>query len=405
VASVPCVPGKRDLRLLVGAVGLSSLGDRVALVPLALLVEQRGDSGLAVAALFIAMWSPAALLAGPAGLLADRVSPQRLLTLSSLAAAALCAGLAFADGLALVLALVALMGCLNAVAMPAEFSLLPLVAGEGDLARANGQVEFARYGGFILGPAAGGVLAAAGGTTGALLANGVTFLALAGVSAAMRIDWAPHAHHARERMRDGIDFLARDHELAPVVGIVFVSLLLMTATPAAALFFAAEDLDMGGAGYGLLMGVWGAGMAIGALAVAPRFRRGAIATVTVAAVAAQGVGIAVPALWPMVWLAIAGYLFGGIAHGTKNVLARTLIHHRAPERLRGRAFAAFNGLRNGAELVALTLGGVAIGALGARWTLVYAGGLPVVAAVVGLVWMRVRIRIPAPVRQPVPAPT
>jgi MFS family permease len=395
------VPGKRDLRLLVSAVGLSSLGDRVALVPLAVLVEQRGDSGLAVAALFIAMWSPAALLAGPAGLLVDRVSPQRMLTVSSLAAAALCAGLAFADGLGLVLALVALLGCLNAVAMPAEFSLLPLVAGERDLTRANGQVEFARYAGFILGPAAGGVLAAAGGTTGALLANGATFLALAAVSAAMRIEWAPHAHHARERMRDGIDFLARDRELAPVVGIVFVSLLLMTATPAAALFFAAEDLDMGGAGYGLLMGVWGAGMAIGALAVAPRFRRGAMATLTVAAVAAQGVGIAVPALWPMVWLAIAGYLFGGISHGTKNVLARTLIHHRAPERLRGRAFAAFNGLRNGAELVALTLGGVAISVLGARWTLVYAGGVPVIAAVVGLLWMRVRLRVPLP--EPSPA--
>ena len=66
----------------------------------------------------------------------------------------------------------------------------------------------------------------------------------------------------------------------------------------------------------------------------------------------------------MVWLAVAGYLFGGIAHGTKNVLARTLIHERAPERLHGRAFAAFNGLRNGAELVALTLGGVAISVLG-----------------------------------------
>jgi hypothetical protein len=160
---------------------------------------------------------------------------------------------------------------------------------------------------------------------------------------------------------------------------------------------------MGGAGYGILMATWGAGMAIGALVVAPRFRLGAMACAAVAAVAAQGLGIAVPALWPMVWLAMAGYLFGGISHGTKNVLARTLIHHRAPERLRGRAFAAFNGLRNGAELVALTIGGVAISALGARWTLVYAGGVPVVAACVGLVWMRARVRV-ALAPEPAPAP-
>ena len=66
-----------------------------------------------------------------------------------------------------------------------------------------------------------------------------------------------------------------------------------------------------------------------------------MACVAVAAVATQGLGIAVPALWPAVWLALAGYLFGGVSHGVKNVLARTLIHERAPERLRGRAFAAF----------------------------------------------------------------
>ncbi len=358
---------------------------------------------MAVAALFVAMWSPAALLAGPAGLLADTWSPRRLLILSSLASAVLCAGLAAADGLALVLALVALLGCLSAVALPAEFALLPLVAGEQRIARANGQVEFARYAGFIAGPAVGGLLAAAGGTTFALVANGATFLVLAGVGALMQVQWAPHAHAARERMREGIDFLARDRELAPVVGIVFLSLLLMTATPAAAVFFATDDLHMGQAGFGILMAVWGAGMALGALVVAPRFKLGAMACAAVAAVGAQGLGIAVPALWPMVWLAIAGYLFGGVAHGTKNVLARTLIHERAPERLQGRAFAAFNGLRNGAELVALTLGGVAISALGARWTLLYAGGVPLLTALVGLVWMRARVRV-AVGAQTAPAP-
>jgi MFS family permease len=388
------VPRKRDLRLLVGAVGLSSLGDNLALVPLLVLVEERGGSGVAVAAMFVALWGPAALLAGPAGLLADRVSPRRVLGVTALIAAAACAALAAGEGLGLLLALVAVLGCANAFAQPAEFTLLPAVAHGHDLVRANGQVEFARYAGSILGPVAGGLLAAAGGATGALLADGATFLALAGVAAALRVKWAPHPPAAgRERMREGIAFLSRDAELAPVVGIVFVSLLFMTATPAAALFFAQEDLGTGASGYGVLMAVWGAGMALGALAVAPRFRLGAMACAAVAAVAAQGLGIAIPALWPAVWLALAGYLFGGVAHGVKNVLARVLIHERAPERVRGRAFAAFNGLRNGAELVALTLGGVAIGALGARWTLVYAGGVPVIAAVVGLVYFRTRVRV------------
>ena len=55
------------------------------------------------------------------------------------------------------------------------------------------------------------------------------------------------------------------------------------------------------------------------------------------------------------------------------MLLRTLIHERAPEALRGRAFAAYNGARNGAELGALVLGGIVVGALGARAALLLAG--------------------------------
>ena len=72
-------------------------------------------------------------------------------------------------------------------------------------------------------------------------------------------------------------------------------------------------------------------------------------------------------------MALIGFSLGGVAHGVKNVLLRTLIHERAPDALRGRAFAAYNGARNGAELGALVLGGIVVGALGARAALLIAG--------------------------------
>ena len=76
-----------------------------------------------------------------------------------------------------------------------------------------------------------------------------------------------------------------------------------------------------------------------------------------------------------------GFAFGGVAHGLKNVLLRTLIHERVPEALRGRAFAAYNGARNGAELGALALGGLVVGAFGARAALLASGLGP---ALIGL---------------------
>jgi hypothetical protein len=56
---------RRDLPVLAAAIGASALGDGLALLPLNLQLRSMGGSGLTVAALFIAVWSPAALLAAP----------------------------------------------------------------------------------------------------------------------------------------------------------------------------------------------------------------------------------------------------------------------------------------------------------------------------------------------------
>jgi hypothetical protein len=46
----------RDFRLVVGALGLSALGDWVAIVALGLHMKEVADSGLVVAALWICLW-------------------------------------------------------------------------------------------------------------------------------------------------------------------------------------------------------------------------------------------------------------------------------------------------------------------------------------------------------------
>jgi sugar phosphate permease len=83
-------------------------------------------------------------------------------------------------------------------------------------------------------------------------------------------------------------------------------------------------------------------------------------------------------------VALAGFVVGGIAHGVKNVLARTLIHERVPDAMRGRVFATYNAARNGAELGALGLGGVAVGALGAQAALALSGAIPLAIGLAAL---------------------
>lgn len=387
-----------DLNILVGAVGLSALGDWLALVPLSLELQETTGSGVVVALLFIAIWSPAILLAGPAGLLADRYDTRRVLIVVSLAQTAVAVGLAFVSGIAPILALAALLGIGFAVAQPAEFALVPRVAGEGRLTVANGRVETARYAGFTAGPLAGGLLAALGGLEVAMIVNAVTFVVVAlaaGVVRCPALENCVIPERGEGRAWAGAAYLVRDRILAVVMVVAFVSLLFMTASVAADVFFAKDYLEIGDAGYGLLLTTWTMGMALGATFIAKHVAPAVIAAAALGAIVVQGLGIAGSTLWLVPLLAFAFFFVGGLAHGTKNVLVRTLIHTRVPASLHGRAFAAYNALRNGAELVALLAGGFLVVALGARWTLFLAGVIPMAAGLVAFAVTRRRLSEPA----------
>jgi MFS family permease len=388
--------GRRDIRLITGAVGISALGDFLLWVPLTLHLQATTDSGLAVAALFIALWSPVVVLAPLAGLLVDRREARAVLIGASIAQALAAAALGFAlDSTAAILALAVALGIGNAISQPAEFALVPVIGRGRELTQLNGYVESARYAGMTAGPVIGGLLVGFGGTDTAMFINAGTFaaVALAGALLHARRPPAAAAHEAGEsdRARDGIVFLLRDRTLALVIGVVFVSLLFMTASATAEVFFLREDLKVSETLYGLLFACWMIGMVLGALVVARRVPPAALPVAALVFVAVQGAGLGLPTVWLAVGFGGAMWLIGGIGHGTKNVLARSLIQQRVPERLHGRAFAAYNGLRNGAELVALAGGGVLVAAIGGRATLAIAGAVPVLAVLAGLAIYRARL--------------
>jgi predicted MFS family arabinose efflux permease len=249
-----------------------------------------------MAGLFLALWTPLVVLAPLAGSVVDRRDARDVLLVASLAQMAVAASLVLAvDSIGAMIALAALLGTGFAFAQPAEFALVPVVAGGQDLTRVNGLVETARYAGMGLGPVLGGVLAGLGGTEVAMLVNAGTF------------------------------------------GVLVATLV-------------------------------------------------------------QGAGLGLPTAWLVAVFAGAMWFIGGTGHGIKNTLARTLIQERVPDRLHGRAFAAYNAMRNGAELVALACGGVLVAVLGGRTTLALAGGVSVAVALVGLALYR----RPAPAGRPEP---
>jgi MFS family permease len=376
----------RDFRLVAGAVGLSALGDWVAIAALGLHVRDMTDSGLAVAGLWVCLFGPSVAVAGHAGLLVDRVETTRLLTGASLVGALVAGLLGFTTGTAAVLALTALLGLVFAIVQPAEFALVPPLAGSR-VQEANGQIETARYVGFGLGPLLGVLLFSAGGLGLAMMVDAATFAAVVAVALTLRVRRDPRALEEAERTpraRDGIAFLFRDRVLSVAMMAAFISLLFMSAVWVGELFFVKDVLERGDVAYGLMLSIWTLGMALGALLLSPRVAVGGVAATALAAVAVQGAGLALPALWLSVAFFLVCSFLGGVAHGLKNVMFRSLIHARVPDRLHGRAFAAYNGIRNSAEIGAFVAGGLLVTAIGPRGTLAYAGGFSALAGCVGL---------------------
>ncbi len=376
---------ERDFLLVSLAVGLSAMGDWVAITALGLHVEEMTDNGYAVAALWICLFGPSVAVAGHAGLLVDRVEATRLLAVVSALGAIGAAALALVDALAPVLVLTAALGVVFALMQPAEFSLIPVLAGRR-VQEANGHVETFRYLGFGIGPVVGGLLFAVGGLELAMAVDAVTFVAVAIVALCLRVrrEPQPSADGSEERAREGIAYLFRDRTLSLVMIVAFSSLLFMSAVWVGELFFVKDVLDQGDTAYGVFLSVWTAGMAIGALFLSKRVAAGAVAAVGLAAATIQGAALAVPTLWLVFGFFLACSFVGGLGHGVKNVMFRSLIHVRVPDRLHGRAFAAYNGIRNGAELGAFAAGGVLVAVIGPTGTLAYAGGLSALAGLIGL---------------------
>jgi MFS family permease len=391
----------RDRYLLTASVGLSAAGDTLAIAPLAAILAAETGSGFAVAAFFGALWGPSVVLGSVAGRIVDRVENVRLLTAVSIAQAVAAAAMIFAlDSIPALLALATLIGAGNAFAQASEFSLSPVAAGEAGVARLNGWIETARYLGMTVGPALGGLLAAAGHPSVALAGNALTFVAVAAIALSLTV----RRHPARaggdageegeaDRVRSGFSVLFRaSPTLGTTIWIAIVSLVAMTTVWPAEPFFATDVLGGSEAAYGLLMSTWTLGMAIGSIGLASRVKSEHLAVAAVAAIAIQGFWLGLPTLLLSIPFAACAYVLGGAAHGAKNVFVRTLIHERVPAGAHGRAAAAYNALRNGAEMIALVGGGVLVAALGARTTISLAGGIPILVAIAGLAWIAAKGR-------------
>jgi MFS family permease len=385
----------RGFRRLWVSAGASNLADGILFAGLPVLATQVTDSPALIAGVAVALMLPMALLALPAGVIADRFDRRQVLVLGNAVrvggiAAVLAAVLAGELGLAAIYAVAAITGGSEILVDTTAQTAVPALVDADGLETAN-----ARLGGtqVVMNDAIGAPVGSFLAGMGAGLAFGVPVLLFAVAAVLLRrlplrrpvaVDrTGPLLADLRDDVRRGARYLA-DHDVLRRLAIVNgFSNLGNTAFGAVFVVFVVGPLGLPARTYGWFLAALAVGGVAGSL-VATRVLRtlGHASTVKVAAALSIAV-YATAATTSSPWVMAGCATVLGSLSMVWNVGTRVLRQTLVPDALLGRVTATMALVALIATPVGGVLGGLVAEVAGVR----AAGGLAVAANVVAFLWL------------------
>ena len=344
----------------------------LAAVPIvAVLALQAGPGEIGLLATFQTL--PFLLFSLPLGLLADRVSRQRLMVWAEVLRAASLFGLLatlLLGGLSLpVLALLGFLGALGTVAFSvAAPALVPALVPRDGLARANGRLELARSAAYAGGPALAGALVAWAGASSAFVLAAVLSVAavamLFGIVEPARAPIAPR--HPFLDLKDGVRLVWQHALLRPILLTAVAWNLAWFVLQAAYVPYAVRVLALSAAEVGFTLAIYGVGMVLGAM-LAPRI----VAAMPFGRAVQMGPAFSVAgsAVMLATWYFPSGLLAGlsfflfGFGPILWTITSLTLRQTVTPNGMLGRVSALFLTVNMGVRPLGAALGGF----VGAQW--------------------------------------
>jgi len=313
------------------------------------LMTQLAPSPLTVSLIQTAEALPVFLLALAAGALADVVDRRRLLIFSQswMLAAALALGLLTVLHLTtphLLLAFTFLLSFGSALNGPAWQAIVPELVPRAELRAAVSLNSVGFNVARAAGPALGGLVVAAAGSGAVFLLNAISFLGV--IVVLYRWRRLPHAsalpaERVLGAMRAGLRYVVHAPSIHSVL--VRVSLFMLGASALWSLvpLFARQNLGRGAAGYGVLLGFFGAGAVVGG-SFLPRLQvELGIQQLLRAATLLFASALALMAVWLRFPVDCGAMFAAGFAWTTTLSTFNTSIQLNTPAWVRGRALAVY----------------------------------------------------------------
>ena len=361
-----------DVYLVAGSRAVSVCGDFLAATTLALVLQQSGHGGLAVAGLELAASLPLVLLAPITGRIADRVNSRTVLVAAGAAQALICLVLAFTSKPLAIIGLVALLACGLAVTQPTTAALMPQMVRPENLARASGLNQTAGVTGMLIAPALAGFLVGQTGPRVPLLIDAASYLAV--IVAGLTVRTRRHQQKDEKSEKTTTYRVRDDRALVVLTGALAAVITGVGAINVFEIFFIRDTLNASTTVFGLVAASWPVGMLIGSAGFGrvPRHRITAPALLVITAVCCVpllGGAFVANALWM-----IPLWILGGTANGGMNVFYMVIVAGRAPAEAHGRAFAVVNGVLQAAGMFGLIAAGPLVEHYDPRWLVAAAAG-------------------------------
>ena len=388
----PLFKNPRFLKLWTGQ-GISFVGDAISMVALVILIVQITGHASSVGGLLVARLVPT--LASPlVGVLADRFDRRLILVGTDLMRAGLIVAVIFTRDLAVIYALVFLMGVARTFFNPTIRAAFPSVVGSGDLTRANALISGTFSVSVMVGPALGGLVASFDLNV-AFLLDAVTYvlsaLLLSQISLP-RPDAEEEGGGFVRELRAGFGYLAGARVPLGIVVGALLTILTINLTVPAEIFLAKQTFGAGNSGYGLLVSLWGVGMILGTALIAALGDRLNLLHFYFAGIFVAALALVATSLSPTFILALAALTVAGVSNGIDNVATDSILQKRVPDAFLGRVFSVRFLTYSVGEAIAYPVGGLIVDAVGPRSTYLLSGSATAAAGILILFLIAVPLR-------------
>ncbi len=358
------------------------------------LAQLTHHNATAVGVVMALQFGPQLLLMPLTGWAADTFDRRRLLMLTQAAQGvlALLLGLLTVRGhvqLWQVYVFAGLLGCVTAFDAPVRQTFVSELVGEGDLSNAVALNSTSFNAARMVGPAIAGLLIASVGTGWVFLLNALSFVTVLVSLSRLRVNELHRPPRGPRRgggLLEGFRYVWSRADLKVMLVMVFLIGTFGLNFPIFISTMAVSVFHMGAGQYGFLSSVMAVGSVIGALLSARREKPKP--TLLVGGAALFGTGLALAALMPNFWLFGLALVVVGMAAQTFNTTANSSIQLSTDPAMRGRVVAILMAVIMGGTPLGAPIAGWVADTLGPRWSLGVGALAGLVAALIGLLYMK-----------------